>query len=49
MLGGLLVVVALSMLSYLVPSYNTGGGDSDIIVAEIGKDTITAPEVQQMI
>ena len=26
MLGGLLLVVALSMLTYLVPSYNMGGG-----------------------
>ena len=26
MLGGLLLLVALSMLTYLVPSYNMGGG-----------------------
>jgi peptidyl-prolyl cis-trans isomerase D len=49
MLGGLLLVVALSMLTYLVPSYNMGGGDSDAVVAQIGKDTITVPEVQQVI
>ena len=49
MLGGLLLVVALSMLTYLVPSYNTGGGSSDMIVAEVGKEAITAPEVQQVI
>ena len=49
MLGGLLLVVALSMLTYLVPSYNMGGGDSDLVVAEIGKEAITAPEVQQVI
>jgi peptidyl-prolyl cis-trans isomerase D len=50
LLGGLLLLVALSMLTYLVPSYNTGGGSpSDIIIAEIGKDTITTPEVQQVI
>jgi peptidyl-prolyl cis-trans isomerase D len=49
MLGGLLLVVALSMLTYLVPSYNMGGGDSDMVVAQIGKDTITVPEVQQVV
>jgi peptidyl-prolyl cis-trans isomerase D len=49
MLGGLLLVVALSMLSYLVPSYNLGGSTSDTVVAEIGKDTITVPDVQDAI
>jgi len=49
MLGGLLLLVALSMLTYLVPSYNTGAGSSDIVVAEIGKDVITIPEVQQVV
>ncbi len=50
MLGGLLLVVALSMLTYLVPSYNMGGGGvSDQVVAQIGKDTITVPEVQQIV
>jgi len=50
MLGGLLLLVALSMLTYLVPSYNLGGGGaSDMVVAEIGKDTITMPDVQQIV
>jgi peptidyl-prolyl cis-trans isomerase D len=49
MLGGLLLVVALSMLTYLVPSYNMGGSGSDMVVAEIGKETITVPEVQQIV
>jgi peptidyl-prolyl cis-trans isomerase D len=49
LLGGLLLLVALSMLTYLVPSYNTGSGGSDSVVAEIGKDTITVPEVQQIV
>jgi len=49
MLGGLLLVVALSMLTYLVPSYNLGGGASDQVVAEVGKETITVPEVQQFV
>ena len=45
-LGAILLVVSLSMLTYLIPNYNTGGS-SDVIVAEIGKDTITLPEVQR--
>ena len=49
LLGGLLLLVALSMLTYLVPSYNTGGGTSDVVVAEIGKEVITLPEVQQIV
>lgn len=50
MLGGLLLLVALSMLTYLVPSYNTGGSSgTDTVVAEIGKDAITVPDVQQVI
>src|SRR5450755_1976718 len=49
MLGGLLLVVALSMLTYLVPSYNLGGSGSDTVVAEIGKEAITIPDVQQVV
>jgi peptidyl-prolyl cis-trans isomerase D len=49
MLGGLLLVVALSMLTYLVPSYNMGGGASDDVIAQVGKETITVPEVQQIV
>jgi peptidyl-prolyl cis-trans isomerase D len=50
LLGALLVLVALSMLTYLVPNYNTGTNTSDMIVAEIGKDdVITLPEVQRLI
>jgi peptidyl-prolyl cis-trans isomerase D len=49
LLGGLLVLVSLSMLTYLIPSYNTGGGSGDTVVAEIGKDRITLPEVQRTI
>jgi peptidyl-prolyl cis-trans isomerase D len=50
LLGALLLLVALSMLTYLVPNYNTGSNTSDTIVAEIGKDdVITLPEVQRLI
>ena len=45
-LGAILGLVSLSMLTYLIPNYNSGGS-SDVIVAEIGKDTITLPEVQR--
>ncbi|HSM77463.1 MAG TPA: SurA N-terminal domain-containing protein, partial [Bryobacteraceae bacterium] len=48
MLGGLLVVVALSMLIYLIPGYggSMGGNSADPVVAEVGKDTITQRQVQ---
>ncbi|MEO8593266.1 MAG: peptidyl-prolyl cis-trans isomerase [Candidatus Solibacter sp.] len=49
LLGGLLLVVALSMLTYLVPSYNNGVSTSDQVIAEIGKDTITLAETQRLI
>ena len=49
LLGALLGVVALSMLTYLVPNYSNGSSSSDIVVAEIGKDTITLPEMQRVI
>src|ERR1035437_3056615 len=50
LLGALLLLVALSMLTYLVPSYGTGSNTSDMVVAEIGKDdVITLPEVQTLI
>jgi peptidyl-prolyl cis-trans isomerase D len=49
LLGGLLLVVAFSMLTYLVPSYNTGSTGSDTVIAEIGKDTITLAEAQRLV
>jgi len=49
MLGGMLLLVALSMLTYLVPNYNTGSAASDVVIAEIGKETITLPEVQRLV
>jgi peptidyl-prolyl cis-trans isomerase D len=48
-LGGLLVLVSLSMLTYLIPSYGTSGSSSDTVVAEIGKDQLTLAEVQKNI
>jgi peptidyl-prolyl cis-trans isomerase D len=49
LLGALLVLVGLSMLTYLIPSYNTGGSSNDVVVAEIGKEEITLPEVQRIV
>jgi peptidyl-prolyl cis-trans isomerase D len=50
MLGGLLVVVSLSMLTYLIPSFNSGTSDpTDQVVAQIGKWTLSQDEVLQSI
>lgn len=49
LLGALLVVVGLSMLTYLIPSYNTGGSASDTVVAEVGGDAITLPQIQRIL
>src|SRR5436305_5409361 len=49
LLGALLVVVGFSMLTYLVPSYNSGASTNDVVIAEVGKDAITLPEIQRLI
>ncbi|HTQ53318.1 MAG TPA: peptidyl-prolyl cis-trans isomerase [Bryobacteraceae bacterium] len=50
LLGGLLLLVGLSMLTYLIPGGpSMGSSGTDMVVAEIGKDAITIPEVQQII
>src|ERR1039458_5545281 len=50
LLGAILVVVSFSMLTYLIPNFSTGHSDpSDMVVAQIGKDTLTVPEVQTSI
>jgi peptidyl-prolyl cis-trans isomerase D len=50
LLGGLLLLVAFSMLTYLVPNYNNGSSSgSDQVIAEIGKNTITLAETQRLI
>ena len=47
LLGALLAMVALSMLVYLIPGAGPTGGDtSDQVIAEIGKDTVTVPEIE---
>src|SRR5215813_6104447 len=47
LLGALLVLVALSMLTYLIPNYDTGQGRTDNVVAEVGRDPITLQDVQR--
>jgi peptidyl-prolyl cis-trans isomerase D len=49
LLGALLLMVAISMLTYLVPSYNTGSSTNDTVLAEVGKDTITLNDAQRMV
>ena len=49
LLGALLMVVALSMLTYLVPQYNTGAPTPDAVVASVGREDITSGEVMHMI
>lgn len=51
MLTGLLVVVALSMVTYLIPNSGAGYGGSDdaTVVATVGKSQITTQEVSKAI
>jgi peptidyl-prolyl cis-trans isomerase D len=49
MLGGLLVVVAISMLTYLVPNYDTNGPTGNLVLATVGGEDIHADEVQHMV
>ncbi len=49
LLGALLVVVGFSMLTYLIPSYNTGAGGNDQVVARVGKEDISLMYIQQLI
>jgi len=50
LLGFILLLVAASMLLYLVPNYDTGsGGSSDQVVAQVGKETITLNDVQKVV
>jgi peptidyl-prolyl cis-trans isomerase D len=49
LLGGLLLVVAISMLTYLVPNYDTGSSGAGAVVATVGSDQITSADVQKMV
>src|SRR5215469_7105670 len=49
LLGGMLVLVAISMLTYLIPTYDTGSGISDQVVAQVGKEKIMLTDVQKTV
>jgi len=49
LLGGLLLMVAISMLAYLVPSYGTGTSSTDMVLAEVGNDVITLTDAQRLV
>jgi len=46
LLGGLLGIVALSMVITLIPGYGSGTSSTDNVIAEIGKGALTVKEVQ---
>ena len=49
LLGGLLLMVAISMLAYLVPNYNNGSSSADVVLAEVGTEVITITDVQKVV
>ncbi len=49
LLGGLLMLVAISMVVTLIPGYGSSSGADDEVVAQIGKETLTAREVQKTV
>lgn len=50
MLGGLLVLVAFSMLIYLIPGAGMPNpGSNSEVVAEIGKEEVTTKDIQELI
>jgi peptidyl-prolyl cis-trans isomerase D len=49
LLGAMLLLVALSMLTYLIPNYGTGNSTNDQVVAEVGKEAITTTDVEKLI
>src|SRR6516225_8965364 len=49
-LGALLLLVALSMLTYLIPTYDTVTADaSSQVVAQVGKASISSLDVQKLV
>jgi peptidyl-prolyl cis-trans isomerase D len=51
LLGALLVLVGLSMLTYLIPNYDTGrtSGSSDTVVADVPGTPVTIYDVQKLV
>jgi peptidyl-prolyl cis-trans isomerase D len=48
-LSAILLVLAASMLLYLIPQYNTGTSTSDDVLAVVGKDSITMSDAQKVV
>lgn len=48
LLGGLLGIVALSLVVTLIPGYGTPSGNQETVVAEVDKEQITVRQVQMM-
>jgi peptidyl-prolyl cis-trans isomerase D len=49
LLGALLVLVALSMLTYLVPNYDRGGNTAESVVATVAGQDVTVGEINKII
>jgi peptidyl-prolyl cis-trans isomerase D len=49
LLGALLLMVAISMLAYLVPNYGTGSSSADMVLAEVGSEVITITDAQKVV
>ena len=49
LLGGLLLIVAISMLSYLIPNYDTGAAGTEGVIAEVNGEPVTTLEVRKAI
>jgi peptidyl-prolyl cis-trans isomerase D len=50
LLGGLLTIVAISMLLYLIPGFGLPTGDTgDQVIAEVGKTAVTVTQVEQQV
>ncbi|HWC97051.1 MAG TPA: peptidyl-prolyl cis-trans isomerase [Candidatus Sulfopaludibacter sp.] len=50
LLGALLCVVALSMLTYLIPTYGQGNtSSSDSVIATVGSESVTLLDMQKII
>ncbi|HXB67474.1 MAG TPA: peptidyl-prolyl cis-trans isomerase [Candidatus Acidoferrales bacterium] len=49
LLGALLLMVAISMLAYLIPNYGSSSSSADMVLAEVGNDVITITEAQKVV
>ncbi len=49
LLGALLVLVALSMVTYLIPGFGSDPNAGGMVVAEFGKEALTLPDVQRVV